>query len=66
MGYESRRTKLYKVILILLIGMASLSAARKDLIQLIALANDVHSFADRWFGGVLPTAQAHNLAKLIF
>ena len=64
MGYESKRTKLYKVILILLIGLASLSAARKDLNQLIALANDVQTFADRWFGDVLPSAQAHNIASV--
>src|SRR6266513_603236 len=68
MSYEGKRNngdkKIYKVILILLIGLTSISAARKDLNQLLALANDVQSFADRWFGGVLPTVQARTLGPV--
>lgn len=62
MGYQGKRQKLYKVLLIMLIALSSISAAKSDLNQLITLANEVHSFADRWFGDVLPPAQARSLA----
>ena len=59
--HDHRKKKIYKVILILLIGLTAISGVRKDLNELLTLANDVHHFADRWFGDVLPTVHARTL-----
>jgi hypothetical protein len=55
---QKKEKKIYKVILIVLIAMAAISGARKDFNDLMAFVSDAESFADRWFGGILPTAQA--------
>ncbi|HZE71696.1 MAG TPA: hypothetical protein VE135_19485 [Pyrinomonadaceae bacterium] len=59
--YDHRKKKIYKAILILLIGLTAISGVRKDLNELLTLANDVQHFADRWFGDVLPTVHARTL-----
>jgi len=61
---QNKEKKIYKVIMILLVGLAAISGARKDLNQLLSLANDVHSFTDKWFGGILPTAQARTVSTV--
>lgn len=55
--YRTKDKKVYKVGLILLVGLASISGARKDLNQLLTLANEVHAFANHWLS-VLPVNQA--------
>ncbi len=47
-----REKKLYKVVLILLIGLASISTARQDLNQLISTATEVGAFANHLAGVV--------------
>jgi len=64
MNNSGRTDRVYKIILILLIGLATISAVRKDLNELLTLANDVHEITDRWFGGVLPTVQARTLPAI--
>jgi hypothetical protein len=43
-----KEKKVSKVILILLVGLASISGAKKDLNELLTLANNVHAFANHW------------------
>jgi Putative adhesin len=61
---QGREKKVYKVLLILLIAMAALSGARKDLNQLLSLANEAQAFADHWFGGMLPSVQARTISHV--
>jgi hypothetical protein len=65
MIYEGPRKekKIYKVVLILLVGLAVISGARKDLNQFLSLAQDVHAFADHWFGDMLATSRKASAAK---
>jgi hypothetical protein len=60
---QKEEKKTYKVILILLIGLAAISGARKDLNQLLSLAHDVHALADHWVVGMVPTGQAPTVAS---
>lgn len=55
--YRKKDKKVYKVGLILLVGLASISAAKKDLNQLLTVASEVHAFANHWLS-VLPVNQA--------
>ena len=55
---QYKEKRIYKVILIVLIGMAVVSGAWKDLNQLMTFANEAQAFADHWFGGILPTVHA--------
>jgi DUF4097 and DUF4098 domain-containing protein YvlB len=68
MIYEGRNQhkdkKVYKAILILLIGLAGISGARKDLNQLLSLANDVQALSDQWSGAVLPTVHARTVTTV--
>ena len=61
---QGKEKKVYKVLLILLIGMATISGARKDLNQLLSLANEAQAFADHWFGGMLPSVQARTISHV--
>jgi len=61
---QHKDKKLYKAILVLLIGLAVISAARKDLNQFLSLANDVQALSDRWFGAVLPTVHARTVTTV--
>jgi hypothetical protein len=61
---QGREKKVYKVLLILLIAMAAISGARKDLNQLLSLANEAQAFADHWFGGILPSVQARTISHV--
>lgn len=57
-----KENKAYKVALILLIGLAVLSGARKDLNELRSLASDVHAFTNHWLGGIMPLVHARPVA----
>jgi hypothetical protein len=56
-----KENKLYKVLLVLLIAMATISAARKDLNEFLSLANEAQTFADRLFGAISPTVHARTI-----
>jgi len=58
---QKEEKKIHKVVLILLVGLAAISGARKDLNQLLALAHDVHALAE--VVGVLPTGQPPTVAS---
>ena len=60
----ARTEGIYKMILILLIGLATISGARKDVNEFLSLAGDIQGFADRWLGDVLPTVQAGALPTI--
>src|SRR6185295_8553607 len=55
---QHKHKRVYKVVLILLMAMAVISGARRDLKQLLSLANDVQALHDQWLGAVMPTAHA--------
>ena len=61
---QTRKRRVYKVILILLVALSTISGARKDLNQLLSLVNDMQSFTDKWFGGMFPTAHAGTVYKV--
>lgn len=54
---QRKEKKVYKVFLILLIGLTSISGVRKDLNALVSFASEVHSFTNAWLS-VLPVNQA--------
>jgi hypothetical protein len=59
---QKKDKKFCKVALILLVGLASISGARKDLNQLLSLASDVHSMTNRWVN-VLPLTETPSTRK---
>jgi hypothetical protein len=58
---HTKEKKFYKVCLILLIALSSVSGIKKDLNALLSFAGEVHSFANNWLS-VLPVNQSNEAA----
>jgi len=61
MSNPAKKDRIYKIVLVLIIGLAAISGVRKDVNEFLSLASDIQGFADPWLGGVLPTVQAGTL-----
>ena len=61
---QTHDKKSYRVILILLIGLAAFSSTIKELNQLRASVSEVAQFIGEWGGTVIPTANARTITKV--
>ena len=61
---QKQGKKSYRTILILLVGLASLSSTVKELNQLRALVTEVAQFVGEWGAVVVPTANARTVTKV--